>query len=114
MTVSKNLKITCNGCHENQTWDISVLRQRTLKSVLKNAGFTTEAGGVLEGNKHYCPNCNDRERETFYVADGYGEEYLGEVEAWGIVDARREAWAVFNCENMVKREKAEAMPESED
>jgi hypothetical protein len=77
--------------------------------VLKNAGFITESNGLFEGRNHYCSNCNDREKDTFYVIDGYGEEYLGTVEAWGIVDARQVAWDKFECENMIYREKSEAM-----
>lgn len=107
MTVSKNLVITCNGCHESETWAISVLRHRTLDSVLENAGYATENNGFVEGTDHYCEDCNDRERETFHVYDGYGEEYLGPVDAWGIVDARQVAWDEFGVENMVKREKQE-------
>lgn len=109
MTVSKNLEISCNGCLESQTWDIDVLRDQTLKSVLKNAGFVKESNGFLEGPDHYCPDCNDREKDTFYVIGGRGEEYLGEIKAWGIVDARRVAWDTFDQENMVRREKSEAM-----
>jgi hypothetical protein len=105
MTVSKNLVITCNSCHDSQTWSMSVLRRHKLKSVIKNAGFVTESGSFIEENDHYCPDCNDREKDTFHVYDGYGEEYLGPIEAWGIVDARRVAWDEFDEENMVKREK---------
>lgn len=111
MTVSKNLKITCNGCHESLTWAISVLRSRTIESILENEGFYTESNGFLEGNKHYCPGCNDREKETFHVCDGYGEEYLGTIEAWGKVDARKVAWEAFDCENMVSRQREELMSE---
>lgn len=107
MTVSKNLEITCNDCYETKTWNLSVLRNRSLKSVLKNAGFVTESNGLLQGNNHYCPDCNDREKETFHVEDGHAEEYLGTVEAWGINDARQVAWDEFECENMVHREKEE-------
>ena len=109
MTVSKNLKITCNECLESQTWNIEVLRHSKLRTVLKNAGFSTESNGFFEGNEHHCADCNDRQRETFHVYDGYGEEYLGPIEAWGIVDARRVAWDTFNCENMVKREKIRSL-----
>lgn len=105
MTVSKNLEISCNKCHETQTWALSVLRNRKLKSILKNKGFTEKYHGFWEGTSHWCPDCNDREKETFYVVDGRGEEYLGEIEAWGIVDARNVAWDKFECENMAKREK---------
>lgn len=105
MTVSKNLVVTCNGCHNSKTWAMSVLRDRTLKSVLKNAGYEKDHKGLLEGTDHYCPDCNDREKETFHVYDGCGDTYLGTVEAWGIVHARRVAWDTFECENVVKRER---------
>ena len=105
MTVSKDLKITCNSCYESETWDISILKHQTFKSVLKNAGYTKDYKGFIEGTDHYCGDCNDRERETYHVYDGYGEEYLGPIEAWGIVDARKVAWDEFGVENMVKREK---------
>jgi len=105
MTVSKNLKITCNNCHESQIWSASILHHRKLESVLKNNGYTKKYHGFSEGKTHWCPNCNDREKDTFYVVGGKGEEYLGEIEAWGIVDARQVAWDTFECENMVKREK---------
>jgi len=108
MTVSKDLVITCDGCHESETWAISVLRNRKLESVLKNAGYEKDHKGFIEGTDHYCEDCNDRERETFHVYDGHGDEYLGPVDAWGIVDARQVAWDEFDQENMVKREKVEA------
>lgn len=103
MTVNRNLEITCDECRTTKTWALSVLRDQKLKTVLKNAGFTKETNGLMKPTNHYCSDCNDREKETFYVVDGYGEEYLGEVKAWGIVDARRVAWDEFNCENMVAR-----------
>lgn len=107
MTVSKDLTITCNGCYESKTWSLSVLRDRTLDSVIENAGYEKDHKGLLEGTDHYCPDCNDREKDTFYVYDGTGATYLGPVEAWGIVDARQVAWDEFGVENMVKREKQE-------
>lgn len=105
MTVSRELTVRCNGCYETERWGIDVLRHRKLDSVLKNAGYETESGGLLGANEHYCPDCNDRETDTFHVYDGHGDEYLGPVEAWGIVDARDVAWDTFECENMVKRER---------
>lgn len=110
MTVSRNLEITCDECNETETWSMAVLRDRTIDSILKNAGFATEHGTITEGAKHYCSDCNDREKDTFYVTDGWGEEYLGEIKAWGIVHARQVAWERFECENMVKRNRAEADP----
>lgn len=107
MTVSKDLIIRCNECRYDETWAMSVLQHRKLKSVIKNAGFTKESESFVSPNKHYCPDCNDREKEVFHVYDGYGEEYLGEVNAWGIVDARQTAWDIFEEENVVKREKME-------
>jgi hypothetical protein len=83
------------------------LRDKKLSSILENNGFTKESDSFIQPNKHYCEDCNERTKDTFYVYDGYGEEYLGEVEAWGIVDARYTAWDKFDCENMVKREKEE-------
>lgn len=110
MTVNKNLEITCNECYKTKTWDLSVLEHQTLKSVLRNSGFSVDHNGMLQGDSHFCANCNDREKDTFYVVGGHGESYLGEVDAWGIVDARRVAWDTFECENMVKREKEDAIP----
>ena len=107
MTVNKNLKITCDGCNESKTWALSVLQSRSLNLMLENEGFTKESNGLLEPNYHYCPDCNDREKETFHVIGGYGEEYLGTVEAWGIADARKSAWDKFECEHMIREEKPE-------
>jgi len=87
------------------TWSLSVLRGEKMKSILKNQGFTKKYHGYWKSSSHWCPDCNDREKETFYVVDGHGEEYLGPIEAWGIVDARNVAWDTFECENMPKREK---------
>ena len=110
MTVSRNLEITCDDCHTTETWALTVLESQKLDTVLKNAGFTTETNSVLEPNSHYCSDCNDRDKDTFYVVDGHGEEFLGEIKAWGIVHARRVAWDEFECENMVKQNRGDAPP----
>jgi len=107
MTVSKNLKIRCDNCRETKTWSAQVLRHRKLKSVLENHGYTKKYHGHWKSTTHWCPDCNDREKDTFYVVDGRGDEYLGEIKAWGIVHARRVAWDTFECENMVKKGKPE-------
>jgi len=109
MTVSKNLEIRCNNCYETQTWNISVLRDRKLDSILANHGYTEKYHGFAKGKTHWCPDCNDREKKTFYVVGGAGEEYLGTIEAWGIVDAQRVAWDTFDCENMPMREPEDAI-----
>lgn len=115
MTTSRNFVIYCNGCHEEDTWGISVLRHTKERDLIKNAGYTTEAGETfLDGRKHYCPDCNDREKDEFHVYDGYGEEYLGTVEAWGIIHARRVAHdektpEADTREVMVKRERKEVV-----
>jgi len=109
MTVSKNLKIQCNNCYETQRWSISILRDRKLDSILENHGYTEKYHGFAKGKTHWCSDCNDREKKTFYVVSGSGEEYLGTIEAWGIVDARRVAWEQFNCENMPMREPEDAI-----
>lgn len=107
MTTERVFVIRCNECREEKTWTANVLRHQTEKSVVRNAGFTVENDGVLRGDKHYCPHCNDREKDTFHVYDGHGDEYLGPIEAWGIVDARRVAWDEFDQENVVKRERVD-------
>lgn len=104
MTVSEILEITCNNCHKTETWARSVLRNRKVKSILENRGYTKKYHSWWEGDTHWCPECNDREKNTFHVYDGHGEEYLGSIEAWGIVNARKVAWDTFDCENMVKWE----------
>ena len=105
MTVSKNLEITCNSCYETKTWALSALRSSSIDSILENHGYTSKYHGWSEGKTHWCPDCNNRDPNTYYIYDGYDEEYLGEIEAWSIVDARRVAWNEFNCENMVRQEK---------
>lgn len=109
MTVSKNLEIYCNSCHETETWSIDVLRDRSIELILENHGYTTKYHGWSKGSTHWCPDCNERTKNTYYVIGGRGEEYLGEIKAWGIHDARRVAWDTFDQENMVKREKRDAM-----
>lgn len=90
MTTSRIFELTCNGCYETKTWQLSSLRNHSAEHLIKNIGYSIESGGsFLAGKKHYCPDCNDREKDTFYVYDGYGEEYLGTVKAWGRDDARR-------------------------
>lgn len=105
MTLEKQLVLTCNGCRATEEYDLSIRRHRTMKSILKNVGFTRESAGLFSGTNHYCPDCNDREKDKYHVYDGRGDAYLGSVKAWEIVDARREAWDTFERENMVKREK---------
>lgn len=103
MTLTKEIRLKCDDCGEEKIW--TQTKDLKIDSVIKNAGFSKEWKSVFEGPDYYCPDCNDREKETFYVVDGRGEEYLGDIEAWGIVDARNVAWDTFECENMVKREK---------
>jgi hypothetical protein len=82
--------------------------------VLKNEGFVTKSDSFLDENDHYCPDCNDRTKKTFYVVGGYGEEYLGSIGAWGIVNARQVAWDKFERSNMVYRGKEEAKAKIEE
>lgn len=67
----------------NKKWALTVVKSQKIDTVLKNAGFTTETNSVLEPNSHYCSDCNDRDKDMFYVVDGHGEEFLGEIKAWG-------------------------------
>jgi len=107
MTIRQEVVLRCNECGAESIWDQSVLKQRTVSSIVENNGYVRDSkrSTLLSGTKHLCPDCNDRSKETFYVYDGYGDEYLGEIDAWGIVDARQVAWDTFNQENMVKRER---------
>jgi hypothetical protein len=107
MTVNKNLEIRCNNCYETKTWSISILRDRKIDSILENHGYTEKYHGFPKGKTHWCSDCNNREKTIFHVVDGYGEEYLGTIKAWGIVDARRVAWDRFDKECMVSRDKDE-------
>lgn len=105
MTIRQEVVLRCDECGTESMWDQSVLKQRTVKSIVTNSGYEKRSTGFMSSTDHICPDCNDRSKETFYVYDGYGGEYLGEIEAWGIVDARQVAWDTFEQENMVKRER---------
>lgn len=93
----RTYNLSCDGCTNSKEWDIEALRNIGRESLIHNSGYTSEgSNSVLGGPNHYCPECNDREKETFYVVDGRGEEYLGTVEAWGRSHARRTARDVFD------------------
>lgn len=112
MTLEKVFRITCNDCYEDTEWGIRSLRDYKAETLRKNAGYSkVSREGFFKSDKHYCPDCNDREKQTFYIVGGYGDEYLGEVEAWGKVDARTKSSEKFNCEPIECESRKEAMKE---
>ena len=111
MTTSKIFELTCNGCFETKEWGLEATRRHGEKSLIRNAGYSREThDNFFKGTDHYCPDCNDRTKTTFHVTDGRGDDvYLGTIQAWGIVHARRAARDKFNREFvMVTETRAEA------
>jgi len=102
MTTSRVFRIKCNNCFEEREWDIAVLRHTDAKQLIQNAGFIRESNWLMERTEHFCPDCNEREKDTFKILNAEADEKIGTVEAWGIEDARRKGHEKFGRADVVK------------
>lgn len=102
MTTSRVFRIKCNNCFEERVWDITVLRHTNAKQLIQNAGFTREVDSFQGKTEHFCPECNEREKDTFKILNAEADKKIGTVEAWGIEDARRKGYEEFGRAGVVQ------------